>query len=145
MLHVIRTTADPLIDLIRDDPVRPEIPSEHRVGPHKEVLVLLSDDATPHAVVCVSYQDQVPSTVAELTAPSGDATIAVFYTIWSYATGAGQEMIFQARDHVIETRPTVTRFVTLSPPTEMARRFHLKNGAVVFRTNIDTVNYEYHS
>ena len=25
----------------------------------------------------------------------------------------------------------------------MARRFHLKNGAIVFRENIDTVNYEY--
>jgi hypothetical protein len=25
----------------------------------------------------------------------------------------------------------------------MARRFHLKNGAIVFRENIETVNYEY--
>jgi hypothetical protein len=144
MLHVIRTANDPLIALIKDDPVRPEIPGEHRVGTHKEILVLSSDDA-PRAVVCVSYQDQVPSTVEELTAPTGDATIAVFYTIWSYAPGAGREMIFQARDHVMQTRPTVTRFVTLSPPTEMAKRFHLKNGAGVFRINADTVNYEYHS
>jgi len=25
----------------------------------------------------------------------------------------------------------------------MARRFHLKNGAIVFRENLDTTNYEY--
>ena len=25
----------------------------------------------------------------------------------------------------------------------MARRFHLKNGAIVFRENIETINYEY--
>jgi hypothetical protein len=25
----------------------------------------------------------------------------------------------------------------------MARRFHLKNGAIVYRENIETVNYEY--
>jgi hypothetical protein len=42
-----------------------------------------------------------------------------------------------------EQYPSVTRFVTLSPKTNMARRFHLKNGAIVFRENDDTVNYEY--
>jgi hypothetical protein len=25
----------------------------------------------------------------------------------------------------------------------MARRFHLKNGAIIFRENIETINYEY--
>jgi hypothetical protein len=25
----------------------------------------------------------------------------------------------------------------------MARRFHLKNGAIVFRENLETINYEY--
>jgi hypothetical protein len=33
--------------------------------------------------------------------------------------------------------------VTLSPKTEMARRFHLKNGAGVYRENSTTVNYIY--
>jgi hypothetical protein len=37
----------------------------------------------------------------------------------------------------------IKRFVTLSPKTEMAKRFHLKNGAIVFRENEETVNYEY--
>jgi hypothetical protein len=39
--------------------------------------------------------------------------------------------------------PNVTRFVTLSPKTEMARRFHTKNGAITLRENEETVNYEY--
>jgi len=39
--------------------------------------------------------------------------------------------------------PSVQRFVTLSPKTEMAKRFHTKNGAGVFRENPNTVNYEY--
>ena len=25
----------------------------------------------------------------------------------------------------------------------MARRFHLRNGAIIFRENIETINYEY--
>jgi hypothetical protein len=39
--------------------------------------------------------------------------------------------------------PSIERFVTLSPKTEMARRFHTKNGAGVYRENSNTVNYEY--
>ena len=30
--------------------------------------------------------------------------------------------------HIRNTRPEVTRWVTLSPLTDMAERFHLKNG-----------------
>jgi len=37
----------------------------------------------------------------------------------------------------------VKRFITLSPQTEMARRFHLRNGAVVLQVNTTSVNYEY--
>jgi len=39
--------------------------------------------------------------------------------------------------------PNVKRFVTLSPPTELARRFHIRNGANIFRVNEQSVNYEY--
>ena len=141
MLHVIRDTNDPMIELIKDDPVRPEIAASDRVGSNREVLVLMSGDK-PGAVVCVSYQDHVPESVSGLV-PSPDATVAIFYTIWSYTAGAGRDMIFRARDHVRATRPGIQRFLTLSPPTEMARRFHLRNGAVIFRTNAETVNYEY--
>jgi len=37
----------------------------------------------------------------------------------------------------------VETFVTLSPKTEMARRFHHKNGAVTYRENADSINYLY--
>lgn len=142
MLHVIRDTTDPLIYVIQDDPVRPEITARDRVGTYKEILVSIEDDK-PTAVVCVSYQDHVPEDVDGLIAPVTVETVAIFYTIWSYALGAGRDMIFTARAHVQQTRPTVTRFVTLSPPTDMARKFHLRNGATVLRTNANTVNYEY--
>ena len=52
-------------------------------------------------------------------------------------------MLLSAVDNIREHYPRIKRFVTLSPKTEMARRFHIKNGAVVFRENADTVNYEY--
>jgi len=39
--------------------------------------------------------------------------------------------------------PGIETYVTLSPKTEMARKFHLKNGARELRENSDTVNYIY--
>jgi len=68
---------------------------------------------------------------------------AVFYTIWSYASGAGRRLIEEAQQQIRKEHPEVDTYVTLSPKTEMARKFHLKNGAEVFRENPDTVNYLY--
>jgi len=67
----------------------------------------------------------------------------VFYTIWSYKSGKGQQLLIEAVKGIQRDYPSVTRFVTLSPKTEVARRFHLRNGAIVFRENLDTINYEY--
>jgi hypothetical protein len=37
----------------------------------------------------------------------------------------------------------VNKFVTLSPKTEMAKKFHTKNGATLYSENIDSYNFEY--
>ena len=39
--------------------------------------------------------------------------------------------------------PEIKRFVTLSPLTEVARRFHTRNGAVELQVNSETQNFEY--
>ena len=140
MLKIITSVADPLVDLVRDDPVRPAIPTSSRIHDHAEILVLMEDDK-PAAVVCVAYLDQVPTTELELGA-TGD-NIAAFYTIWSYQPGAGRRLIRAARIHIAQTRPTITRYVTLSPKTEMARKFHISNGAHTLKENDTTINYEY--
>jgi len=144
MLHVIHSLTDPLIILVRDDPVRPEIPIEFRVSDHSEILVLQDDNSKPTAVVCVLYANAVPRSVQELLNTSNDElSVAVFYTIWSYAPGAGRKLINAARQHIETHIPTVTKFVTLSPQTEMARVFHLRNGASVLNINEDSINYCY--
>lgn len=147
MLHIIRNTNDPLIDIIKDDPVRPELTAEDRTAYGKEILIELDEQLEPCAAVCVSYQVFVPTDVQELVGDEGGdygaPKVAVFYTIWSYKPGAGRKLVFTARDYIQKTKPTVERFVTLSPCTEMARKFHLNNGAVVLSENVNTVNYEY--
>jgi hypothetical protein len=145
MLHTITTLADPLLALIKDDPVRPDIPIEFRVSDHCCVYVLLDDEySKPQAVVCVARKSSVPHNVLELAAVDSESpTVAVFYTIWSYSPGAGRRLIQEAQRSIRSEHSYITTFVTLSPPTEMARIFHLKNGAGVLSVNSDTVNYIY--
>lgn len=140
MLNFITTLDNPLLDYIRDDPVRPEISREFRVGPNRFVSALVEE--RPRAMVCVNLLDRIPSSVSEL-GDGGEPDTAVFYTIWSYAPGAGAELLRETVKAIRDQFPNIRYFVTLSPKTEMARRFHLKNGATVFRDNPDTVNYQY--
>ena len=144
MLHIVQRIDDPLIRLVADDPVRPEIPREFRVGPFSEIFVLSNEDGSPAAAVCCAYRLGIPTDVVELAQlPDTVPTVAVFYTIWSYVPGAGRRLITQAQHWIRLNRLEIRQFVTLSPPTEMARVFHLRNGAAVHRVNVDTVNYLY--
>lgn len=145
MLYTIRDLSDPLIRLIQDDPVRPEIPISDRINQWAAVYVL-QDTQTfeAAAVVCVAFRDSVPSSVGELLVePAAVPTTAVFYSIWSYRPGAGRRLITLAQRSIARDYDYITQWVTLSPSTEMARQFHLRNGASVFRVNSDSVNYLY--
>lgn len=140
-LYVITDVNDPLISLVNDDPVRPDIPADQRVNEFKEIIVLKEEDK-PAAVICVSYHPYIPTTPLELFNYER-GNIAVFYTIWSYKPGAGKRLISKVKDFIKSRYPEVERFVTYSPLTDMARDFHLGNGAVTLQTNISSVNYEY--
>lgn len=142
MLTFIKELGNKLLDFIKDDPVRPEIPTDFRVQDGRLVAALVEEEQ-PTAMVCVSFHDFVPEDVKDLSKTSVVPTTAVFYTIWSYKAGKGRELLIQAVREIQQTHPSVNRFVTLSPKTEMARRFHLRNGAIVFRENVESTNYEY--
>jgi hypothetical protein len=142
MLHLITSTADFLLSFVKDDPVRPEIPKEYRVENNRFIATLVEQEQ-PLSMVCISLHDFVPKNVGDLDRTSNQPTTAVFYSVWSYKPGAGKELIFQALPKLKEQYPTVNKFVTLSPKTEMARRFHLKNGAGVLSENETTINYDY--
>ena len=143
MLHLIKTITDSLLSLISEDPVRPHIPQVDRVGDNKDIFVLRDDCNEVKAITCVSYQNIIPTSEGELFQSSSRPDVAIFYTIWSYAPGAGRLLIFDAVQHIKQSNSNIKRFVTLSPKTETAKRFHIKNGAIVFRENPETVNYEY--
>ena len=127
--------------LFKDDPVRPHIPHSFRITENRKSFVLVNDDdVTPRAVICTAFTDNVARTEQDLTTAGNTA---MFYTVWSYDKGAGRDIVFAVTDWIKRNMPEVDRFVTLSPPTEMARKFHLSNGAVELQHNGETVNFEY--
>ena len=142
MLHTITTITDDLEKLIQDDPVRPEIPLSQRVNANSRIYMLKNGDQTL-AVTCVKFLTVVPAAVEDLVGLVESATTAVFYTIWSYTAGAGRTLILEATKSIESEFPGIETYVTLSPKTDMARKFHLKNGARELRENSDTVNYIY--
>jgi hypothetical protein len=144
MLHIITSLDDAWIELVKDDPVRPQIPREFRVGPHAQIFVLLDPAEQPAAVVCCAYRTTVPRSEQELAAPQRALpTVAVFYTIWSYQRGSGRRLIRAAGQWISHNRREIRKFVTLSPATETAKEFHLANGAGILSVNTDSVNYVY--
>ncbi len=142
-------TLEQVYALCQDDPVRPHISADQRLQKGKDVLVLRDDKENITAVICIAYTNEVPTNEKELEYYSQAAcqdgqhgSIAVAYTVWSYAKGAGREIVLQARDFVTANRP-ITRIVTLSPLTAMAERFHLRNGATLIAKHPYAQNFEY--
>lgn len=136
-------TSDWWTGLFKDDPVRPHIPAYKRISENKKAFVLMHDDGfDARAVICAAFCSDVPVTEDDLDSEGED--IVAFYTVWSYDKGAGREIIEEAVQWVKQNKPNVKRFVTLSPQTEMAHKFHTKNGAVLLQENETTRNYEYH-
>ena len=143
-LYHLRELTDPLVSLIKDDPVRPHIPLEQRINDAAEILILRAGDEIL-AATCMQWLKDIPENEQDLIDMPKDHNVAVFYTIWSYSPGAGARLLKQAAEWLLKDFPEVKGIVTLSPQTEMARRFHLKNGASVHRTNETSVNYKYYS
>ena len=146
MLRKIRNGEE---HLIANDPVRPHIPFEKRVGPGKDIFVLDDDGNKIRAVICVAYCDEVPTNERDMELWSQQAVqdgqhgrVAVFYTVWSYDKGAGREIVNKVFDLLKQETPC-KRFVTLSPLTEMARKFHISNGAKFLAKHLDCQNFEY--
>jgi hypothetical protein len=140
-------TVSEINEHIQNDPVRPHITAEFRHTHGRQMWGLFEDQyavahtprETPLAIICVAYTNEAPTCEYELewySAASGTGavttTTAVFYTVWSYDRGAGRTIVNTLAKHIKESRSEIKHWVTLSPLTEMATRFHTKNGAVLY-------------
>ena len=123
--------------LCEDDPVRKNIPYDWRVdGPNREMFHL-----EQKAVICVAHLEAIPTTEEELMS-FGWGTFSIFYTVWSKEKGLGRQIIIETWN-LLKGQHFNNRYVTMSPKTEMAMKFHLKNGAILLQENQETNNFEY--
>jgi len=130
--------------ILRDDPVRPNISPRRRIEGKNRGVYAWVEDRQICAVVCVSQPGSIPKTERELFVNDLLFTydFVVLYSVWSYKPGCGSKLV-NALVKRLNNSQRAARIVTMSPKTEMARQFHLKNGAKLLQTNKTTVNYEY--
>ena len=118
------------------DPVRSELSREFR---HTAGRKVYTNDG---AIICVAFCNDVPKTVDDLTTMAG-LNHAIFYTVWSRKAGHGRMLVVDLWKYLMMTEPHIERFVTLSPKTKMAWKFHINNGAILLNENEESDNYEY--
>ena len=133
---MIRLATTQELEHIEKDPVRPHISKEWRTRSGREVYVLERDKEIS-AVICVAYTDEVPTSENDMKWVGTNT--AVFYTVWSYEKGYGRLIL----NYVLPLLNT-KRYVTLSPKTDMAVRFHTRNGAKMIADNEESYNFEYY-
>ena len=137
----------------QEDPVRPELDNNFRTGYGRKIygVEYLGEI---HAVMCFAYTNIIPKSVDELEKLSTDAflqsamtdqsggQIAIAYTVWSKKKGGGKLIVKEVFKKIKKSNH-LNRLVTLSPLTDMATKFHTRNGAKLIQINEKTQNFEY--
>ena len=138
---------------VKEDPVRPELDIKFRTSYGRKIFGVKYKKEIC-AIMCFGFANEIPKSVEELDLMTKDAylqsalrdqkggKIAVAYTIWSKRKGGGKLIVKEVFKKIKKSNH-LNRLVTLSPLTEMARNFHLRNGAFELQVNKDTQNFEY--
>ena len=138
---------------IDEDPVRPELDNVFRRSYGRKIYGVKYGGEI-HAVMCFAYTNEIPKSVEELDILSQDAhlqstlrgqnvgRIAIAYTVWSKKKGGGKLIVKEVFKKIKKSNH-LNRLVTLSPLTEMATKFHSRNGAKLLQKNETTQNFEY--
>ena len=137
----------------KEDPVRPELDNVFRRSYGRKIYGVKYGGEI-HAVMCFAYTNQIPKSVDELDKFSHDAflhsaqrdqnvgQIAIAYTVWSKKKGGGKLIVKEVFKKIKKSNH-LDRLITLSPLTDMAYKFHTKNGAKLLQVNETTQNFEY--
>ena len=136
-----------------EDPVRPELDNDFRTGYGRKIYGVKYKKEI-YAVMCFAYTNKIPKNVEELEKLSTDAflqsalrdqnigKIAIAYTVWSKKKGGGKLIVKEVFKKIKKSNH-LNRLVTLSPLTEIATKFHERNGAKLLQINENTQNFEY--
>ena len=137
----------------KEDPIRPELDNDFRTSFGRKIYGVKYKNEIC-AIMCFGFTNDIPKSVDELDLMTKDAhlqstlrgqnvgRIAIAYTVWSKKKGGGKLIVKEVFKKIKKSNH-LNRLVTLSPLTDMARNFHLRNGAIELQVNKDTQNFEY--
>ena len=136
-----------------EDPIRPELTNDFRTSYGRKIYGVKYKNEIC-AIMCFGFTNEIPRSVNELDLMTKDAhlqsirrdqkvgKIAIAYTVWSKKKGGGKLIVKEVFKKIKKSNH-LNRLVTLSPLTDMARNFHLRNGAIELQVNKETQNFEY--
>ena len=128
-----------------EDPIRPELDLKFRTSYGRKIFGVKYKKEVC-AIMCFGYTNDIPKTVEEFDLMTRDAylqsalrdqkigKIAIAYTVWSKKKGGGKLIVKEVFKKIRKSNH-LNRLVTLSPLTDMARNFHLRNGAFELQVN----------
>jgi len=137
----------------KEDPIRPELDNNFRTSFGRKIYGVKYKNEIC-AIMCFGFTNEIPKNVKELDLMTRDAhlqsirrdqrvgKIAIAYTVWSKKKGGGKLIVKEVFKKIKKSNH-LNRLVTLSPLTDMARNFHLRNGAIELQVNNETQNFEY--
>ena len=151
MYELVDVTDD--LDIwLNKDPVRPELDSSFKRSAGRFVYALRGHGNDSFgAFCCLAMCNDIPVSTSELDRMTDSresseyeygSIVVVPYSLWRYKRSYGYRLI----DLLLKKyrkKPFVRGVVTLSPSTELARNFHIKNGAKVYRSLELNTNYSY--
>ena len=136
-----------------EDPIRPELDNSFRTSYGRKIFGVKYKKEIC-AIMCFGFVNEIPKTIEELDLMSKDAhlqsalkernvgKIAIAYTVWKKKKGGGKLIVKEVFKKIKKSNH-LNRLVTLSPLTDMARNFHLRNGAFELQVNKSSQNFEY--
>ncbi len=137
-----------------EDPIRPELDIKFRTTYGRKIFGVKYKKEIC-AIMCFGFTNEIPKTINEFDLMTQDAhlqsasrrdknigKIAIAYTVWSKKKGGGKLIVKEAFKKIKKSNH-LNRLITLSPLTDMARNFHLRNGAKELQVNEESQNFEY--
>ena len=137
----------------KEDPIRPELDNDFRTSFGRKIYGVKYKNEIC-AIMFLRFTNDIPKSVKEWDLMTKNThlqsirrdqkvgKIAIAYTVWSKKKGGGKLIVKEVFKQIKKSNH-LNRLVTLSPLTDMARNFHIRNGAIELQVNKETQNFEY--
>jgi len=165
---LVECDAGTYLKYIDEDPVRPDLFEDNTIRFNNNFRVFADIDRVGFgtkvcAIVCVAIAPFIPQEEKHLRDLANGELEKAFkamekelgkddifagkilcpYSLWSYEKGAARRLINDLLEAVPIMYPDIDHVITMSPPTRMAMKFHIRNGAFMLSPNKETINYQY--